>query len=75
MLSPDSPYHLQSIAKSHKENKHARREQLTPSLSDAQKNASLDWSGRARIEQFPLQIYMTTISSNLMLTTELSYHR
>jgi hypothetical protein len=62
MLSTDSPYHLQSIAKSHKENKHARTEQLTPSLSDSQNNASLDSRGRARIEQFPLQIYMTTIS-------------
>jgi hypothetical protein len=52
MLSTESPYHLRSIAKSHKGNKHARTEQLTASLLDSKKNASLDCSRRARVEIF-----------------------
>jgi hypothetical protein len=42
------------VKRAHKRNKHTSTEQLTSSLSDLQKNASLDSRGRARIEQFPL---------------------
>jgi hypothetical protein len=55
MLSTELPYHLRSIAKSHKGNKHTRTEQLTASLLDSQKNASLDSSRRVRIEIFALR--------------------
>jgi hypothetical protein len=42
------------VIRAHKRNKHTGTEQLTSSLSDSQKIASLDSRGRARIEQFPL---------------------
>ncbi len=50
-----SPYHLRSIAKSHKGNKHTRTEQLTASLLDSKKERQFRLQSKSESWQFRFQ--------------------
>jgi hypothetical protein len=53
-LSPsmDSKESHTGVIRAYERNKHTRTEQLTPSLFDSQNSASLESSGRARMNNF-----------------------
>jgi hypothetical protein len=78
ILSPliDSKESHMGVTSAYKENKHTSADQLTASLSDSQINASFRHQRKRKNWQFSLtEVNMTTISWNLMFSTDSPYLR